>query len=42
MDSIFGISGGQGADGFVLLVADCTALRSILAYKHDEDKVGPA
>lgn len=34
-DSIFGF---VGAD-YVMLIADSTAARSVLAYKHDEDKV---
>ena len=37
MDTAFGLVG----DGFVLLAADCEAARSILSYKHDEDKVSP-
>jgi hypothetical protein len=37
-DSIFGLTGS----GFTLLAADCSAVRSILAYKHDEDKVSGA
>lgn len=35
MDSVFGF---EGAD-FVLLCADRTSARSIVAFKHDEDKV---
>lgn len=35
MDSVFGLVG----DGFVLLAADASAARSILVFKHDEDKV---
>ena len=35
MDSVFGLVGGD----YVLLVGDCTAARSIVAYKHDEEKV---
>mmetsp|Transcript_92205 Transcript_92205/g.256647 ORF Transcript_92205/g.256647 Transcript_92205/m.256647 type:complete len:197 (+) Transcript_92205:169-759(+) len=35
MDSLFGITG----DGWVLLAADSTAARSILTFKHDEDKI---
>lgn len=34
-DSIFAITGA----GFVMLVADTSATRSIMAYKHDEDKI---
>ena len=26
-------------DGYVMLISDCTSARSILAFKHDEDKV---
>ena len=29
----------RARSGFTLLAADCSAVRSILAYKHDEDKV---
>ena len=35
MDNLFGLVG----EGFVLLVADCTASRGPIAYKHDEDKL---
>lgn len=35
MDSTFGLVG----NGFVILGADATAARSILVFKHDEDKV---
>jgi hypothetical protein len=35
MDSTFGLVG----NGYVLLAADATAARSILVFKHDEDKV---
>lgn len=35
MESLFGIVG----KGFVLLVSDCKAERSILVYKDDEEKV---
>eukprot|EP00349_Pseudokeronopsis_sp_Brazil_P006744 CAMPEP_0202959128 /NCGR_PEP_ID=MMETSP1396-20130829/3399_1 /ASSEMBLY_ACC=CAM_ASM_000872 /TAXON_ID= /ORGANISM="Pseudokeronopsis sp., Strain Brazil" /LENGTH=189 /DNA_ID=CAMNT_0049677563 /DNA_START=14 /DNA_END=580 /DNA_ORIENTATION=+ len=35
MDSAFGLVG----DGYVLLAADATAARSILVFKHDEDKI---
>lgn len=35
MDTAFGLVG----DGFVLLATDCEAARSILSYKHDEDKI---
>jgi 20S proteasome alpha/beta subunit len=35
MDSIFGLVG----NGYVLLAADAAAARSILVFKHDEDKI---
>jgi hypothetical protein len=35
MDSVFGFEGSD----FVLLCADRTSARSIVAFKHDEDKV---
>lgn len=35
MDSVFALVG----DGFVLMAADASAARSILVFKHDEDKV---
>jgi 20S proteasome alpha/beta subunit len=35
MDSTFGLVG----NGYVLLAADATAARSILVFKHDEDKI---
>eukprot|EP01036_Dinobryon_divergens_P033574 gene33574-43391_t len=35
MDSVFGITG----DGFVILAADASAARSILVFKHDQDKI---
>ena len=34
-DSIFGFIG----DGFAVIAADCTVARSIITYKHDEDKI---
>lgn len=35
MDSTFGLVG----NGYVLLAADAAAARSILVFKHDEDKI---
>jgi len=35
MDSIFGLVG----DGFAIIAADASAPRSILIYKHDQDKI---
>jgi hypothetical protein len=35
MDSIFGLQG----KGFAILASDMSAVRSILVYKHDEEKV---
>lgn len=35
MDSIFGVKG----KGFCILASDMSAVRSILVYKHDEEKV---
>jgi len=39
MDSLFGLVGGQGEDGFVLMAADTCSARSILVFKRDEDKI---
>ena len=35
MESTFALKG----DGYVMLISDCTSARSIMAFKHDEDKV---
>jgi 20S proteasome subunit beta 4 len=35
MDSVFGLKG----DGFAIIAADASAARSILVFKHDEDKI---
>ena len=35
MESTFALLG----DGYAMVVSDCTSARSILAFKHDEDKV---
>jgi 20S proteasome subunit beta 4 len=35
MDSVFGLVG----DGFAIVAADASAARSILVFKHDEDKI---
>eukprot|EP00286_Rhodomonas_abbreviata_P000709 CAMPEP_0181288156 /NCGR_PEP_ID=MMETSP1101-20121128/177_1 /TAXON_ID=46948 /ORGANISM="Rhodomonas abbreviata, Strain Caron Lab Isolate" /LENGTH=179 /DNA_ID=CAMNT_0023392249 /DNA_START=108 /DNA_END=643 /DNA_ORIENTATION=- len=35
MDSVFGLVG----DGFAIIAADASAARSILVFKHDEDKI---
>merc|ERR1740127_210324 len=39
MDSLFGMIGGEGEDGFVLMAADTSSARSILVFKRDEDKI---
>jgi len=35
MDSIFGLVG----EGFAIIAADASAARSILVFKHDQDKI---
>ena len=35
MDSVFSLVG----NGFAIVAADASAARSILVFKHDEDKV---
>ncbi len=35
MDSVFALKG----DGFAIIAADASAARSILVFKHDEDKI---
>jgi 20S proteasome subunit beta 4 len=35
MDSVFGLVG----DGFAIIAADAVAGRSILVFKHDQDKI---